>query len=93
MPGTQTRAFTHVDDTVDALVLIAENGKDDEYGICAKEVYSLLEVAKMFGGEIKLLPQTKSSRSSGAIETSKLEALGWKQKHVLADYIESAKNK
>lgn len=86
-PGTQTRAFTHVDDTVDALVRIAEAGGDDEYGISSTDVYSLLEVAEMFGGEVEMLPQTKSSRSTGAIDTTKLEALGWKQERHLKDYI------
>jgi len=89
-PGTQTRAFTHVDDTIDGIILVGEHGEKDEYGICAKEVYSLLDIAKMFGGEIKILPPTKSTRSTGAIDTSKLETLGWKQKRTLKEYIELA---
>jgi len=92
-PGTQTRAFTHVDDTIEGIIFVGEQGKQDEYGICAKEVYSLLDVAGMFGGEIKILPSTKSTRSTGAIDTSKLESLGWKQKRTLKDYIEFAKNR
>ena len=89
-PGSQTRAFTHVDDTVDALVRIAEVGGNDEYGISSDDVYSLLEVAHMFGGEVEFLPQTRSTRSTGAIDTSKLRALGWEQKRRLKDYIEDA---
>jgi len=92
-PGTQTRAFTHVDDTVDSLVLIGEKGEADEYAICAKEVYSLLDVAKILGCEVIMKPQTKTSRSSGADDTSKLEALGWRQKHSLEEYIKSIKIK
>jgi UDP-glucose 4-epimerase len=91
-PGTQTRAFTHVDDTVNGLILIGEKGGPDEYAICAKEVFSLLDVAKMFGCEVMIKPQTKTSRSSGADDTSKLEALGWKQKHTLEEYIHKIKN-
>lgn len=89
--GKQTRAFTHIDDTIDALVLVGEKGGNDEYSISAKEVYSLLDVAHMFGGDIEFLPATKTSRSSGAMDTSKLEALGWSQKHTLKEYIEDAK--
>lgn len=89
--GEQTRAFTHIDDTIDALVLVGEKGGNDEYPISAKEVYSLLDVAHMFGGEVAHLPPTKTSRSSGAMDTSKLEALGWSQKHTLLGYIEGAK--
>jgi UDP-glucose 4-epimerase len=90
-PGTQTRAFTHVDDTVAAIILIGEKGGTDEYPISAKEVFSLLDVVKMFGCEFVINPQTKTSRSSGANDTSKIEALGWKQKHTLADYIQEIK--
>ncbi len=89
--GTQTRAFTHVDDTVDGIVLAGEKGAAEEYAICAKEVYSLNDVAGMFGGEIKYLPPTQSTRSSGAMDATKLESLGWKQKKNLKDYIEEAK--
>ncbi|PWB39154.1 MAG: ADP-L-glycero-D-manno-heptose-6-epimerase [Parcubacteria group bacterium] len=90
-PGTQTRAFTHVVDTVSGLILAGEKGERAEYGICAAEVYSLLDVAQMFGGEVKMLPATKSSRSSGAIDSVAIKALGWSQKNTLADYIAAIK--
>lgn len=89
--GEQTRAFTHVDDTVDALVLIGEKGGTDEYAISAKEVYSLVELAHLFDLEIEFKPATKSTRSSGASDTSKLEALGWTQQRTLAEYINQIK--
>lgn len=88
--GEQTRAFTHVLDTVNALMLIAEKGDADEYAISAQEVYSLLDLAKLFGLEVQFAPETKSSRSSGAEDTAKLEALGWKQQHTLEEYITGA---
>ncbi|MES2668697.1 MAG: NAD-dependent epimerase/dehydratase family protein [Patescibacteria group bacterium] len=86
-PGTQTRAFTHVDDTVSGLIAIAEKGANDEYSISSDDVCSLLDLAALFGGAVEILPQTKSSRSSGAEDTSKLKALGWKQEKSLKDYI------
>jgi len=89
--GEQTRAFTHIEDTVSALVLIGEKGGRDEYGIGAKEIYSLLDVAKMYGLEISFAPATKSTRSSGSTDTTKLELLGWKQQHTLEEYIEACK--
>lgn len=91
LPGTQTRAFTHVYDTVAGMILAGTKGKNDEYGICAKEVHSLLEVAKMFGGKIKMLAQTKTSRSSEAIDSLKIKKLGWKQKYTLKQYIADIK--
>jgi UDP-glucose 4-epimerase len=89
--GEQTRAFTHVYDTVDALMLIGENGERDEYAISAREVYSLLDLAQLFELEIQFAPATKSSRSSGAEDTAKLEALGWKQQYDLATYVGECK--
>ncbi len=94
-PGSQVRMFTHVDDTVEGIMLVAENGEKKEYGISAAEGYSLIQVAKMFGGEgVKLswLPPTKSTRSftaTGGID--ELKKLGWEQKKNLKDYIEEVK--
>jgi len=90
-PGTQTRAFTHVDDTVSGIILVGQKGKGDDYGICSQEVYSLLDVARMFGCEIKMLLSTKTSRSSGSVDSTKIKSLGWKQTKTLEDYIESIK--
>jgi UDP-glucose 4-epimerase len=86
--GEQTRAFTHVADTVQALLLVAEKGAREEYGISAREVLSLLEVAKLFGLDVIFGPPTESTRSSGTCDTTNLEALGWKQEHTLVAYIE-----
>ncbi len=85
--GTQTRAFTHVYDTVAALLIIGKKGQKEEYAISAKEVYSLNELADMFGLEKAYAPATVSSRSSGADDTKNLEALGWQQQYHLVDYI------
>lgn len=84
--GTQTRAFTHVLDTVEALARIADAGERDEYAISSDDVYSLNELADLFGIEKQHAPATKSSRSFGADDTSKLQALGWQQQHWLTEY-------
>lgn len=86
--GTQTRAFTHVTDTVNALALIGEKGDREEYAISAKEVYSLNALADLFQLEKTYQEATGSTRSSGAEDTSKLEALGWQQEYNLKDYVE-----
>lgn len=92
-PGTQTRAFTHVLDTVDGIVLAGEKGEGDGFNISSRDVHSILEVAEMYGGEIEMSPQTKTSRSSSSDDTSKIEALGWKQQHSLKEYVEAVKAK
>jgi UDP-glucose 4-epimerase len=90
--GEQTRAFTHVDDTINALILIGEKGGADEYGISAKEVFSLLNLADMFDLKVEFKPSTKSTRSSVAEDTTKLELLGWKQTKNLKDYVKEVKS-
>jgi len=89
-PGTQERAFTHVLDTVDGIVLVGEKGEGDNFGIGTDEIYTLLQVAEMFGGEIEMLPMTPTTRSSAEVDSAKTRALGWKPQHHLHDYIRIA---
>lgn len=91
-PGHQRRNFTHIEDIIDALMLIGENGFGDEFGIGAKESYSILEIAKMFGGEIELLEERKGNRMTADVMIAKTKSLGWKQKMNLEDYIKNMKN-
>ena len=90
-PGTQTRAFTHVDDTIDGITLVGEKGGADEYAISAKEEYSLLDVVNMLGAKAEILPPTKSTRSSRSDDTTNLCALGWQQQQTLPKYLENIK--
>jgi len=91
-PGTQRRAFTYIEDTVSALILAGEKGRGDGYCIGSKNTYSILEIAKLFGGGIKMLPPKKGDRLSSTIDLSKMKELGWAAKHSVEDYIKSLKN-
>jgi UDP-glucose 4-epimerase len=86
-PGTQQRNFTHVDDIVDALVLIGESGHGDEYGIGHPERFTVLDVAEMFGGEIDMLSPRPGNRMAADVITDNTRALGWEPKRNLVDYI------
>jgi UDP-glucose 4-epimerase len=88
-PGTQVRAFTHVLDTVEGLVLVGLRGEGDDFGIGTEETFSLLEVAEMFGGEIEMLPATKTTRASAEVGSEKTRALGWVPKWHLEEYIKA----
>lgn len=91
-PGTQKRNFTHVEDTARALLVIGEKGEGAEYGIGSHESYSILEIAKMFGGDVVMLPERKGNRMESIIDTSRIEKeFGWKPKHTVREYIESLK--
>ncbi len=91
-PGTQKRNFTHIDDIIDGLILVGENGYGDEFGIGSPEAYSIIEIAKMFGGEIKMLPERKGNRMTADVITFKTEALGWKPQRSIKEYIEQCKS-
>ena len=90
-PGTQKRNFTHIEDIIDGLVLVGEQGYGDEYGIGSGEAFTILEVAQMYGGNIEMLPERKGNRMVADVISAKTEALGWSPKRKLADYIEEVK--
>ena len=86
-PGTQTRNFTHIDDTINALHLIAEKGQGDEYGIASSESYSINDVAKLISDHVEYKKENIANRLTSEIVTEKILSLGWKPKHKLANYI------
>jgi UDP-glucose 4-epimerase len=86
-PGTQKRNFTHIDDIINGLVLVGEQGYGDDFGIGSPESYTILEIAQKFGGEIVMLPERKGNRMTADMDTSKTESLGWKATKSISDYI------
>ncbi|MDA8871438.1 NAD-dependent epimerase/dehydratase family protein [Flavobacteriaceae bacterium] len=86
-PGNQKRNFTHIDDIIDALILVGENGYGDEFGIGSEESFSILEVAKQFNGRIKMLPERRGNRMTAEVVSDKTKALGWSPKKHLVEYI------
>lgn len=90
-PGTQKRNFTHIDDIIDGLILVGENGFGDEFGIGSDESFSILEVAKIYGGRIEMLPERRGNRMTAEVVSEKTKALGWSAKRKLEDYIEECR--
>ncbi len=90
-PGTQIRNFTHVDDTIDALLLVGEKGHGDEYGIGNPQGYTILEIASMYGGKIEMIPERKGNRLIASVVADKVKDLGWEAKRDIKDYIEEMK--
>ena len=66
-PGTQTRRFTHVQDTVEVCYLAWKNNKCRHYSISNKQSYSILDVAKLFNTKIKYLPKRPGERYASAL--------------------------
>ena len=66
-PGTQTRRFTHIDDTINMCYLAWKKNLCRHYSIANKKSYSILNVAKMFNSKIKFLPKRPGERYASAI--------------------------
>ena len=71
-PGTQSRRFTHVDDTVAACYYAWKKNKCRHYSISNKKSYSINEVAKMFNSNIKYLPARPGERYASALTNMNL---------------------
>jgi len=87
--GEQKRAFTHIDDIVRGLILVGEKGKGDGHCIGTEKNYSILDIAKMFGGEIEMLPGKKGDRNFSKIDLTKMKELGWTAQIDIKDYVKS----
>ncbi len=71
-PGSQTRRFTHIDDTVNICYLAWKLNLCRHYSIASKKSYSILEVAKMFKTKIKYLPKRLGERYGSALTKKNL---------------------
>ena len=71
-PGSQTRRFTHIFDTVKICYLAFKENKQRHYSISSRESYSILKVAKMFEKKIKYLPRRKGERYASALSEMNL---------------------
>ena len=92
-PGTQLRNFTHIDDIINGLILVGKDGSGDNYGIGCSKSFSILEIAKMFGSEIEMLPERKGNRLSATVVCEKTKGLGWHETKSIEKYIENIKYK
>jgi UDP-glucose 4-epimerase len=66
-PGSQTRRFTHIDDTVQVCYDSFKANKCKYYSISNKNSYSILKVAKMFKSKIVFLKQRSGERYASAL--------------------------
>ena len=71
-PGSQTRRFTHINDTVEACYYAWKKNKCRHYSISNKKTYSVLQVAKMFNRRIKFLPARLGERYASALTSMNL---------------------
>ncbi len=89
-PGTQSRRFTHIDDTIKICYLAWKNNLCRHYSISHRESYSILQVAKLFKRKIKFLPRRAGERYASALTNMNLSNRVYKYfgKKKLKDYVE-----
>jgi len=66
-PGTQTRRFTHIKDTVEVCYFAWKQNKQKHYSVASKEEYSIINIARLFGRKIKFLPSRRGERYASAL--------------------------
>jgi UDP-glucose 4-epimerase len=91
-PGTQMRNFTHIDDIISGLILIGKEGSGYNYGIGCSKSYSILDIAKLFGSEIEMLPERKGNRMRAKVVCGKTQNLGWYDTKTVEEYINNIVN-
>ena len=90
-PGTQSRRFTHIQDTIEVCFKAWKTNKCRHYSISNKKSYSIVDVAKMFGNKIKYLPARRGERYASALTNINLSNKVYKifGKTNLKDYIKN----
>ena len=66
-PGTQSRRFTHITDTVNICYLAWKRNLCRHYSISNKKSYSINQVAKLFRSKLYYLPPRKGERYASAL--------------------------
>ena len=71
-PGTQSRRFTHIDDTVNVCYIAWKKNLCRHYSISHKQSFSILEVAKLFKKKIRFLSKRPGERYASALSSMNL---------------------
>ncbi len=90
-PGTQTRRFTHISDTIEVCIKAWRDNKCLHHSISHKKSYSINDVAKMFGSRVKYLPPRSGERYASALTNMSYnnKVIRYYGKINLKDYITS----
>ena len=88
-PGSQSRRFTHINDTVNVCYLAWKKNLCRHYSISHKKSYTIIEVAKLFNKKIKYVSKRAGERYASALTTMNLSNKVYKYfgKISLKDYI------
>ncbi|WP_440926962.1 NAD-dependent epimerase/dehydratase family protein [Candidatus Pelagibacter sp.] len=89
-PGTQSRRFTHIEDTVKVCYDAWKLNKCRHYSISNKKSYTILQIAKMFKSKIKFLKPRAGERYASALTNISLSNKVYKKfgKRNIKNYIQ-----
>ena len=90
-PGTQSRRFTNIDDTIKVCFQAWQKNKCRHYSITSKKSYTIIETAKLFKSKIKFLDSRPGERYASALTKMNLSNKVYRVygKIVLKDYIQN----
>jgi len=90
-PGSQSRRFTHIDDTVNVCYIAWKKNQCRHHSISHRQSYKIIDVAKMFNKKIKFLSMRAGERYASALTSMNLSNKVYKYygKKNLKNYIKS----
>ena len=88
-PGSQTRRFTHIKDTVNACLVAWSKNKNTHYIVANNKSYSIIRLAKLFRSPIRYLARREGERFSSSLinRSFNKKIIKLKAKIKLRDYI------
>ena len=97
-PGSQSRRFTHIKDTIETCYFAWKKNKSRHYSISHRQSYSILQVARMFKSKIRYLPKRRGERYASALTSMNLSNKVYKifgkirLNNYVKDFISAQKN-
>ena len=90
-PGTQSRRFTHIKDTVNVCLKAWKENKCRFYSISNKKSYSIKQLALLFKAKVKYMPERKGERYASELTSMSLSNKVYKNfgKIQLKDYVDN----
>jgi len=73
-PGSQSRRFTHIYDTIKVCYIAWKKNKCLNYSVSNKKSYTIKETAKLFKSKIQYLPARKGERFASALTSISLNS-------------------
>ena len=91
MPGSQSRRFTHIDDTIKVCYEAWKKNKNRYYSITNKKNFTIKQVAELFNTEINFLPPRLGERYASSLTNMSLNNKVHRRygKIQLKDYIQN----